>query len=79
MTELAGVAVTAFQAVVAAYNTVKTNKERLSALVKRCEVVVDMLKRVVEEHAKLNEAEKGESDRKWIQNGDELRVQRLVQ
>lgn len=88
MTELVGVAATAFQAILIAYDTVKTNKERLSALVKRCEVVVDMLERVVVEHAQLDEetqtqtqtqTRKSERDRKWIQNSDQLRVQRLVQ
>lgn len=68
MTEVIGVAVTSLQTVIAAYETVKTNKERLRSLVKRCEIVVDSLQRVVEE--------RGE-DNVWA--ADSLRIERLVQ
>lgn len=43
MTEFIGPANTAFQLVLAAYDSVKSNKERLRGLVTRCEMVVERL------------------------------------
>lgn len=49
MTAAVGIAVQSFELVLAAYDTVKTNRDRLRGLVKRCEIVVDSLQLVVNE------------------------------
>jgi hypothetical protein len=49
MTSVIGIAMSSLQLVLTAYDNVNSNRDRLGALVKRCEIVVDSLQLVVNE------------------------------
>lgn len=53
MTSFVSPAVSALEMVYLAFEAVKTNKEHLRSIVKRCEIVVDNLRLVVEERGEL--------------------------